>query len=209
MNRIHPTAIIDESAVIGDDNFIGPYTVIGPNVRIGDGNHIQGFASIGSPAEHIGYWKKEPGGTVIGNNNVIREFVTINSGTRWSTIMSDNCIMLRGSHLSHDSVLEEDVTVSCSVLIGGETRVMIGANLGLGCKIHQRQLIGSYSMIGMGSVVTKGLNVVPGNIYCGNPAKLLKQNIVGLHRMRVTTEQLNSEIKIFTELRSDFSQKIP
>jgi UDP-N-acetylglucosamine acyltransferase len=190
---------IHSDATIGLNNKIGPNVYIGPNVIIGDNNIISGFSSIGMEAEHRDYFSKS-GKVIIGNNNVIREFTTINSSTHGITKMGDRCVMLRGSHLSHDSELEDDVNVSCNVLIGGETLVMRGANLGLGCIIHQKHLIGSYSMVGMGSVVPKSKKIVPGNIYVGSPARLLKENSVGLLRNRIGLEQLMGEMRRYERL---------
>lgn len=206
-NQIHQTAWIEEGAVLGINNYVGPNCYIGSNVKIGNNNNITGFSSIGMPAEHRDFFKKE-GEVVIGNHNVIREFVTINSSTRWITSMGSNCVMLRGSHLSHDSVLEDHVNVSCSVLIGGESYVMEGANIGLGTIIHQRQVIGSYVMLGMGAIVTKGLDVLPGYVYVGNPARQLKINQIGLNRAEISMEDLKMETDRFEALRAKISGRV-
>lgn len=199
-NRIHPTAIVDPSAELGRDNYIGPYCIVGPNVRIGDNNTFTAHVSVGMPAEHRDFFR-EDGEVVIGSHNMIREFVTINGSTTKVTRMGNKCVMLRGSHLSHDSVLEDMVNVSCNVLIGGETYVMIGANLGLGCIIHQRQVIGAWAMIGMGTIVPKNTDIEPGWIYVGNPARALKMNSVGLDRAKVLPADLEMEIKRYEHLR--------
>jgi len=199
-NNIHPSAVVHPEAELGEENSIGPMCYIGPNVKIGNGNTFSGYVSIGMPAEHRVYFEVL-GKIEIGNHNVVREFVTINSSTNGVTRMGNRCIMLRGSHLSHDSVLEDDCTVSCTVMIGGESHIMTGANLGLGAVIHHKQVVGSYSMLGMGSVVTKTLNMVPGCIYAGNPAKFLKTNDVGLERFGISDDLLKSEIKRWELLR--------
>lgn len=198
-NRIHPTAWIEDGAVLGRNNTIGPNCYIGSAVRIGDNNYFSGFASIGMPAEHRDYFHKE-GEVVIGHRNMVREFVTINSSTHDITVIGDDCVMLRGSHLSHDSILENRVNVSCNVLIGGESYIMEGANLGLGCIIHQRQVVGSYAMIGMGAVITKGLLVEPGYIFVGNPARKLKPNTIGLERANISDLILNDEVRSFESI---------
>lgn len=199
-NFVDPTALVHPSVKMGKGNVIGPHCFIGPNVTIGDDNTFNGFVSVGMPAEHKDFFD-HIGHIVIGHRNRIREFVTINSSTKGVTQMGDDCIMLRGSHLSHDSVLEDKVTVSCNVLIGGESTVMKGANLGLGSIIHQRQVIGSYSMLGMGSVVSKRLEVIPGMIFFGNPAKMQRKNEIGLHRAGITSAQLMTETDLFYLLR--------
>ena len=193
-NTIHPTAQVSKSARLGTNNYIGPFCNVYGNVVMGDNNHFEGYVSIGSPAEKHGYFDDtdEPK-TYIGNGNRIREFVTINSGTRRSTIMGNKCVMLRGSHLSHDSTLEDEVTVSCTVMIGGESHIMTGCNLGLGALLHQFSIVGSYCMVGMGAVCTKKVKFIPGGIFVGNPAKYLRNNTIGLERNGITETQLEQE----------------
>jgi UDP-N-acetylglucosamine acyltransferase len=187
MNYISP------DAKIGINNYFGPGVFIGPNVEIGDNNNFVCFSSVGTSAEHKDFFHKL-GKVKIGNNNIVREFVTINAGTTEPTIVGDNCILLRGCHVSHDTVLEDNVTVSCNVMIGGESYVMKHANLGLGCVIHQRQVIGSYSMIGMGAVITKHLPVLPGGVFVGNPAKFKKTNFRLLDKLKITNDILSNEL---------------
>lgn len=203
MNWIHPTAIIGENVIIGDNNYIGPYCFITGNTTIGSDNRFEAYCSIGSPAEHRDYFNVTNGKTFIGNGNIFREFTTINAGTNDSTVVSNNITMLRNSHVGHDSFIENSVTLSCNVLIGGHSHIMEGVNFGLGSICHQFSVIGAYSMIGMGSVVTKSSNIQPGNIYVGSPAKLLKPNTVGLERNNIDetmlielNERYNSHVKI-------------
>ena len=202
-NYIHPTAIIGESVVLGTNNYIGPYCYITGNTVIGNGNRFEAYCSIGTAAEHRDYFKTDTGTTIIGNDNIFREFTTVNAGTKDPTIVSNNVTMLRNSHVGHDSCIEKSVTLSCNVLIGGHSLVMEGVNFGLGSICHQFSVIGAYSMIGMGSVVTKSSNITPGNIYVGSPAKLLKPNTIGLQRTNIDdikltelNERYNSHVKI-------------
>lgn len=205
MNYIHETAIVlpDARARMGDGNYIGPYCVIGPCVQIGNANRFEAFVSVGLPAEKYSFFDRD-GIVIIGNDNVLREFVTVNAGTTRVTKMGDRCVMLRGSHLSHDSVLEDDVTVSCTVMIGGESYVMKGANLGLGAVIHQRSCIGSYSMLGMGSVVTRKAAIAPGCTYVGNPAEFLCKNNLGLSRRNIGELELLDEISRWTKVTQEY-----
>lgn len=159
------------------------------------------------PAEHRDYFNSE-GEVVIGSRNVVREFTTINSSTRGVTRMGDDCVMLRGSHLSHDSVLENMVNVSCNVLIGGESYVMDGANIGLGTIIHQRQVIGSYSMIGMGTVITKAQKIEPGWVFIGCPARPLKVNEIGLKRFQIRYDELKMEVDRFKALHAQVQRGV-
>ncbi len=188
-NNIHPTAIISETAILGENNYIGPYCLIGPNVIIGSNNHFEAYVSIGTPAEHRDFFRAEPGKVNIGSNNIVREYVTINGGTLNSTIIGDNIILLRGSHVGHDSKIESNVTISCNVLIGGHCIICKGANLGLAAAIHQYRVVGAYSMTGMHSSVTK--NVPPFIIGFGSPCYPQRINRIGLTRGGVSEKDLH------------------
>jgi UDP-N-acetylglucosamine acyltransferase len=192
-NQIHPTAIIGKNVKLGQNNIIGPYCIIYNNTIIGNNNLFQSSVIVGSPAEHRDYLHNTNNkfGVIIGNNNVFREFVTINSGTNRETQIGNNVTMLRCSHLGHDVIVEDKVTLSCNVLIGGESYIMEGVNCGLGAVIHQYSVLGAYSMIGMNSTVTKTSKIDPGNIYIGNPAVFLKINKIGLERNNINNEELS------------------
>jgi len=176
-NYIHPTAIIGDDVRLGEGNYIGANCYIVGDTQIGNNNHFEAFCSIGTPPEHKEFFdKKEFKGVLIGNNNVIREFVTINAGCTQLTIIGDGCWLLKGSHVGHDCLLEDKVTLSCQALVGGYSYVMEGANFGLGAICHQRSVIGAYSLLGMGAIVTKNAKIMPFNVYVGNPAKFLRNN---------------------------------
>lgn len=182
---IHPTAKVDPSAIIGEGCYIGPYCIVGPGVTMGRGNRLESHCVIGAPPEHRDYIET-PGLVDIGDCNVFRPFVTVDSGTTESTVIRDACLLLRGSHVGHDAKIHSKANLSCNVLIGGHTIVMEGANLGLGAIVHQRQVVGPYAMIGMGSVITKKQIIKPWTIYVGSPAKEVRENSVGLVRAKLT-----------------------
>ena len=175
-NFVHPTAIVGDNVKLGKDNYIGEYCVIKGNTTIGNNNRFEAFCSIGTEPEHKSYFGKPNKGVVIGNNNVIREYVTINAGCEIPTQLENNIIMLRGSHCGHDVIISNDCTISCNVLLGGHTFVGIGANIGLGAIVHQFSKIGSYSMIGMGAIITKKVHVLCFTKYVGNPARSIGLN---------------------------------
>jgi len=203
-NYIHPTAIIGDYVQIGKDNYIGPYCVIYNNTIIGDGNRFEAHSVIGSIPEHKDYFISGTSyGVHIGNNNTIREFTTINSGTVQDTIIGNNNIILRGSHVGHDVIIENNVTISCNVLLGGHSYVMEGANMALGSICHQYSVIGAYAMIGMGGIVTKSTKVEPGLIYVGNPIKFLKENKIGLERAGIDDEKLGEYYKKYKTLLNE------
>lgn len=190
-NFIHPTSIIEDGCILGKNNYIGPFCYIKANTVLGNNNRIEGYCSLGTPAEHKDHFFDDFGKTVIGDNNIIREFVTINSGTSRKTIIGNNNIFLRGTYIGHDCIIENKVTLSCNSLLGGHSYIMEGVNFGLGAICHQYSVIGAYSMLGMGTVVTKKSKILCGKIYVGSPARLLKNNVVGLSRNNITDNHLH------------------
>lgn len=188
-NKIHETAIIEDGVIIGENNSIGPFCLIKKGVIIGDNNEFEGYCSIGTTAEHKNYFKKDViNSVVIGNDNTFREFVTINGGTENNTLIGNNIIILRGAHVGHDSIIYDNVILSCNVLIGGHSTIMEGVNMGLGSMCHQFSVLGPYSMIGMGGIVTKKSKIEPFNKYVGNPVRLLGENLIALERNNITKE---------------------
>jgi UDP-N-acetylglucosamine acyltransferase len=175
-NNIHPTAIVGKDVTMGKGNTIGAYVVIDGKTKIGDNNVFHPFCSIGGEPEHKNFFGKKNCGTIIGNNNVFREYVTVNAGCFKPTILGSYIVMLRGSHVGHDSVIYNDCTISCNVLIGGHSLLGYGVNMGLGSICHQYSKIGSYAMIGMGAVITKKVSPNCFGMYVGNPAKYIKEN---------------------------------
>lgn len=176
-NFIHPTAIVGENVQLGNNNYIGAYCNIVGDTIIGDNNRFEAYCSIGTYPEHRTYFEKQiKTRVVIGNNNVFREFVTINAGTIQDTIVEDYVWMLRGSHVGHDALIRSFCTLSCNVLIGGHSLLGRWVNMGLGSICHQYSIIGSGAMIGMGCIITKKTPVKPFETHVGNPAKYLRQN---------------------------------
>lgn len=182
---------IDKSAKIGKNNIIYPYVYIGPNVEIGDNNTIYPFTSIGTPGEHRTADGPDDGKTIIGNNNVIRESVTIQApvGTQ-TTIIKDNCYIMNKCHIAHDCIVEDGVTMSTGSIIGGHTIVRKYANLGLGSVTRQRLVIGESAMIGMNSTITK--NILPFSTVMGSPARIKCFNRVGAIRREFEEDYINS-----------------
>lgn len=189
-NVIHETAIIEDGVDIGVGNFIGANCLIKNGTKIGNNNRFEAFVSVGTAPEHRDFFNKEGKGVEIGDSCVFREFTTINSGAFTKTKIGNNVVMLRGSHIGHDSQISDFCNLSCNVLIGGHSHLMEGCNFGLGAICHQYSKIGAYSLVGMGSVVTKKSKVSPGDIFVGSPVKFLKKNTIGLERASVTSEEL-------------------
>jgi UDP-N-acetylglucosamine acyltransferase len=192
-NRIHPTAIVGTGVDLGDNNVVGPYTVIVGPTRIGNDNWIGPHVSIGTPAEYRGgphpvAWEGEldGAGVVIGDANIVREFVTVNQGTHEPTTVGDNCYLLARSHVGHDCLLRDAVTLADAVQLGGHTQVWSWVNIGMGAVVHQRLKVGPGAMVGMGAAVRK--DVPEFTIAVGNPARVTGVNQVGLSRQGCSDE---------------------
>lgn len=204
MNFIHPTSFISPEVSLGDNNYIGPYCYITGDTIIGDNNRFEAFCSIGTPAQHVSHFKSNKGKIIIGNDNIIREYVSIHSSTKdIPTTLCDNIIILNHSHIAHDVFVENNSIISANVTLAGHCYIMEGANVALSSTVHQFQIIGAYAMVGMSSVITKTLQVLPGNIYIGNPAKYLKENKVGLERNNITKEKLDEFTQKYYKLKDD------
>lgn len=182
-NKVHKTAVINwDNIIIGKKNIFYPYSV------------------IGFDAQHT--YAKTSGRLVIGNNNIFREFTTIHLPTkkRKVTSIGNNCNLMTMSHIGHDCVIEDHVTLSNNVNIAGNTYVMKYTQFGLNSVIHQDQVIGSYSMIGMNTIIGKKVIVKPGYIYVGNNPKPILKNKIGLIRNKVSNNMLLRETERFFKI---------
>ena len=183
-NKVHKSAFVEWS-----------------HVKIGTGNVIGPFACIGTEAQHIAAVSE--GKIEIGNNNTIREFSTIHRPTdeENGTVLGNNNYIMAGAHINHDCILEDDIVLCNNAALAGHVHVMKGAFLSMNCSIHQNQVIGSWSIIGMNSCVTKSAKVEPGYKFFGVPAKRNGRNSVALKRHEVTPEQLSAALRRFSVLR--------
>lgn len=188
-NYIHPTAIVESTVTLGENNHIGAFCYITGNTCIGNNNRFEAYCSIGTPPEHKQFHGKETKGVIIGNNNVFREFITINSGCTQNTTIENEVWILKGAYIGHDSIIENNALLSSGVLLGGYCIVGENANLGLSAICHQGTIIGGGAMLGMGTVVTKKNSILPLSVYIGNPAKFLKVNIYKVNIL--TKEQID------------------
>ena len=179
-NLVHKNSIINWDKVE-----IGKKNVIGPNVI------------IGTEAQHP--YEKSDGKIIIGNQNIFREFSTVHLPTKIKseTRIGNNCYFMTLSHIAHDCIIEDGVIFSNNVTLGGNTYVMKKSQLGFNVSVHQNQVIGSYSMIGMSSVITKKIKIIPGFIFAGNPAKKIAINKIGIKKKNVSKIDLKKEKKRF------------
>ena len=109
------------------------------------------------------------------------------------------------SHIAHDCNIEDEVIFSNNVTLGGNTYVMTKSQIGFNSTIHQNQVIGSFSMIGMSSVITKKMKIIPGYIYAGNPAKRISLNKIGIKKKNISKIDLKKEKIRFTSIAKKHS----
>lgn len=175
-NDIHPTAMIESDAVIGEGNTIGPYVIIRGCVVIGDNNYIGPLTVIGEPAEYKNPPQgSAPGRVMIGNNNRISEHVAIqNAILTGATIIGDDCYIMHGCHFGHDAKIGDGSVIAPLCSIGGMAILEDEVTLGQGVIIHPRRVIGRAAMIGMNSTVTKDIPAL--EVWAGTPAKYLRMN---------------------------------
>ena len=189
-NKIHETAIINwEKVEMGTNNIFYPYSIIGFN------------------AQHP--YKKSNGKLIIGNNNTFREFTTIHLPTdeKKNTIINNNCYFMTKSHVGHDCYIEDNVILSNDVNIAGTTYIMKFSQFGLNSVIHQDQIVGSYSMIGMSTIIGKKIELKPGYIYTGSPPRGIVKNKISLERNNVSELDLNNENLRFKEIKLAWGKK--
>ena len=213
--EIHPTAVVDPGASIGEDVRIGPYSLIGSDVvlgdnceihghvvidgrtRIGSGTKIFPFASIGLPPQDLKY-NGEPSELEIGANNVIREHVTMNPGTEGGgmlTKIGDRCLFMVGTHVGHDCQLGDSVIMANNATLAGHVQVMDYAVFGGLSAVHQFVRIGRYAMVGGMTGVER--DVIPFGSVVGDRARLSGINLVGMKRRGLGREEISDVRKAY------------
>jgi UDP-N-acetylglucosamine acyltransferase len=196
---IHPTAIIDPLAALGDVE-IGPYCVVGPGVTlldgvvlkshvvvegettVGKGTIVHSFAVIGGDPQDLKY-SGEPTRLVIGTNNTFREYATCNRGTVGGggvTTIGDDNLFMASSHVGHDCVVGSGCVLANSAALAGH--VVLGDNVVMGglSGVHQHTRVGKMAMIGAGAKVVQ--DVPPFMTAQGDRARLFGVNVIGLRR---------------------------
>ena len=219
--EIHPTAIVHDGAQLGADVKIGPYSVVGPQAVLGDRVTLQShvmvegateigedttvgpFAVLGGAPQHLGY-RGEEVRLVIGARNIIREHVTMHTGTpmdKGLTVVGSDGLFMVGCHVAHDCIVGDRVVMANNASLGGH--VMVGDFVFVGglVGVHQHSRIGRYSFIGASAMVTK--DVIPFGSVWGNHAHLEGLNLVGLKRRGFAREVINELRTAFRMLFAD------
>ena len=209
--KIHPTAIIDAKATLHASVTVGPYSIIGPDVTIGEDtkigphvvlkgpmtigkrNQVFQFASLGEVAQDKSVKDSDATRVEIGDDNMIREYVTINRGTLKQdgvTKLGNNNWIMAGSHLAHDCVVGNNTILANCVLLAGHVVVDDWAILGGFTGVHQYCRIGAHSFCGGASVVLR--DVLPFVMVQGNPAESRAINSEGLKRRGFTAGDIGT-----------------
>ena len=214
---IHKTAVIDSKAKLDKNVQIGPYCVIGPNVeirentviqshvnisgnvKIGKDNKIYPFVSINDPQDLK--YSGEPTSLIIGDNNKIREYVTINPGTAnggGKTVIGNNCLFMISSHIAHDCRVGNNVIIANNVPLGGhviiEDNVVIGGN----SAVQQFSRIGKMAMIGGMTGVLH--DVIPYGLSTGNRNSLQGLNLIGMRRAKFENKDILGLSEAYKEI---------
>jgi UDP-N-acetylglucosamine acyltransferase len=177
-NYVHKKAIIDwDNITIGEENIFGPMVV------------------IGSSAQHKYY--ESSGKIEIGNKNIFSEFSIVSRPTIMTkkTIIADGNYFMSNSVIHHDCKVENNTIVCSNVSVAGSVTLMNGVYLGQNSSVHQFQILGSYSILGMNSCVTKKIQIFPGRKYVGVPCRDIGENKIGLDRSKISEEYLDKEIR--------------
>ena len=197
--KIHKTSIIDLKAEIDDNVEIGPFCIIDKDVKIGSGTKIMSYvhilpystigknntifqgSTIGAPPQDMKF-NNEKTSLIIGNNNIIREYCTINRGTNvtYKTIIGDNCLFMAYVHIAHDCIVEDKAILANGVQLGGHCEIHYHATVGGVTPVHQFCKVGQHSFIGGGRVVLQ--DVPPFILANGEPLKYSGINSIGLRR---------------------------
>jgi len=208
-DKIHKTAIVDSSATIGSDVTIGAYSIVEAGTEIGDGCRIASHALIASGTKLgceckvfkgavVGTipqdlkFEEEESTLIIGDGTIIREFCTLNRGTKGGgtvTSVGKNCLLMTYVHVAHDCFLGDNVILANGVNMAGHVTIEEFVGISGLCLIHQFVRIGRYAYIGGGSRISQ--DIPPYILTTGEPLGYYGLNSIGLKRRGFTAEQMS------------------
>jgi UDP-N-acetylglucosamine acyltransferase len=195
--RIGPYSVIGDHVIIGKDTNIGSHVVLDGHTQLGERNRIYPFVSIGSPPQDIGY-RGEDTRVFIGDDNMIREYATINRATtkeEWKTVVGNENYIMAYAHIAHDCILGNKVIMANVATLGGHIAVGDHATLGGMVAVHQFVRIGAYAFLGGKSGVDR--DVPPFMITAGSRAKLYGVNGRGLTRLGFSRQTIDGLKKAY------------
>ena len=219
---IHNTSVIDKKAKVSKSVTIGPFCYVGPNVelsddvvlisnvhiegntKIGKGTKIFPFASVGTQPQDLKF-KNEKNSLLIGEKNIIREYVTINPGTKGGgskTIIGNNCLFMISSHIAHDCVIGNNVIIANNVPLGGHVTIEDSVVIGGNSAVQQFTRIGRLAMIGGMTGVKKTWHHLGYQLVIEITYKL---NLIGLRRKKYDNKTIMGLDKAYKAI---FRQKI-
>ena len=196
--------ILEGDFIINENTRIDNFSLIRGNVEIGKNNWIYPYCSIGTGSQHKQFPEnksglaKSRGKIIIGSDNIIREFCTVNMPAKKEfTKIGSDCYIMAYCHIAHDSIVHDHITMANQTTLGGAVEIFDFANIGLNVSIHPHCKIGSYSMIGMGNTITK--NVLPYAIIINSIFSNI--NNIGLTRNNFSIEDIQ---KIYSIYKNNF-----
>lgn len=163
MTNIHPNSYVHSTALLGD------------NVTVEENAYIGPLCIIGFQPEWKGH-EHEDAGVIICKGARLTGMITVDTGVHSPTSIGANSYIMKHAHIGHDALIGEGVIIACGAKIGGHAWIGFNTNIGLNAVIHQHKSVPENCMIGMGSVITKGLEMLANQKYVGNPAKWLSVN---------------------------------
>ncbi len=215
---IHKSSEIDKKAKISKNVKIGPFCYVGPgvelsenvelisnvhiegNTKVGNGTKVFPFASIGTQPQDLKF-KGEKNSLTIGENNLIREYVTINPGTEGGglkTEIGNNCLFMISSHVAHDCKIGNNVIIANNVPLGGHVTIEDSVVIGGNSAVQQFTRIGRLAMIGGMTGVLK--DVIPFGLSIGNRNYLQGLNLIGLRRHKYDNQKIIGLDKAFKDI---------
>lgn len=221
MTNIHPTAIIADTATLGENVTVGPFAIIEDNVTLGDNctidahaivhahtkmgvnNHVYPQAVIGGLPQDLSFDPSLVTTTDIGDNNSFREGVTISRGSaaRGTTKIGSNCFFMNNAHVAHDCIVGDNNIFASSATLGGHVVVGSRVFFGGGAMVHQFCRIGSFAMIA--GVIGIRKDVMPYTLVGGQPVKHYRLNTIGLRRAGITGDRYKALSKAFRCLKDN------
>ncbi len=193
---ISPLAYVSHKAQLGKNVTIDAFAYIDDNVILGDNCHVFPSAVIGAVPQDLKY-RGEETWTIIGDNCVLREFVTIHRGTasKGKTVIGNNNLIMAYCHVAHDCVLGNNIIMSNATQLAGEVEIDDYAIIGGGTLVHQFSHIGSHVMIQGGSKINK--DIPPYVIAAREPIAYCGINSIGLNRRGFTPEQIHTIQEVY------------
>jgi UDP-N-acetylglucosamine acyltransferase len=195
---IGPYSVIDAGVSISDNVRIGSHCVITGQTTIGRNTKIYSGAVVGSAPQDRKFSTDDNVFLNIGENNTIREYVTINPGTAeggGKTTIGDNNLIMAYSHIAHDCIIGNNCVMANAATLGGHVKLEDSAVIGGLAAVHQFVRLGRLSIVGGCSKVVQ--DIPPFSMCDGHPAKVIRTNLIGLRRAQISTETIETLNKAF------------